>query len=59
EGLYRVNVDVLEKAARRLSDLLSNERALSENVEKNFEIGKKYLSLQSLQGYLQEILSRI
>ncbi|WP_041082125.1 glycosyltransferase family 4 protein [Thermotoga profunda] len=59
EGLYRVDVDVLKKAARRLSDLLSNEQALSENVEKNFEIGKKYLSLQSLQGYLQEILSRI
>ncbi len=59
EGLYKVDVDVLEKAAKKLSELLFDKKALSENVQKNFEIGKRHLSLQSLQQHLQKILSCI
>lgn len=56
---YKVEASILDKAAKRLNELLSCPKELSEIAEKNFEIGKKHLSLQSLQKYLQEMLARL
>lgn len=59
EGFYKVETNLLHKAAMRLNEILSCPEELSKIVEKNFKIGKKYLSLQSLQEHLQEILAQL
>lgn len=56
EGFYKVDESKLEVAARRLKDLISEPEKLSRIVQKNFELGKKHLSLQSLRERLEEIL---
>jgi len=56
KALYEVENVLLEKAASELKMLLSNKRLLQEKVQHNFEIGKKYLSLQSLQEKVKEVL---
>lgn len=59
EGLYKVNEAKLRKAAERLKELLLHPEKLSIIVEKNFEIGKKHLSLEKLQQYLVSILKQL
>ncbi|MBC7121964.1 MAG: glycosyltransferase family 4 protein [Pseudothermotoga sp.] len=59
EGLYRVDVQRLDDAAERLKELLCDPKRLSEIVEKNFQIGRTHLSLESLKLLLKNILMRI
>ncbi len=59
EGFYRVDESKLEKAAERLKELLTRPEELSNIVEKNFEIGKKHLSLEKLQQCLADILKQL
>jgi len=59
EGLYRVDVQRLDDAAERLKELLCDPKRLSEIVEKNFQIGRTHLSLESLKLLLKNILRRI
>lgn len=59
EGLYRLDVQRLDDAARRLKQLLCDPERLSEIVEKNFQIGRTHLSLERLKLLLENILKQI
>ncbi|MGB9820152.1 MAG: glycosyltransferase [Pseudothermotoga sp.] len=55
---YEIDQGILKKAAEELLKLFSNPTLLEKNVQHNFRIGKKYLSLESLHGYLKETINR-
>ncbi|HBT39274.1 MAG: Glycosyl transferase group 1 [Thermotoga sp. 50_1627] len=57
EGLYRVDAQMLNSAAERLKELLSDPSELSTIVEKNFETGRTHLSLERLKLLLGQILN--
>lgn len=59
EGLYRVDVRVLDDAAQKLKRLLLDPDLRETIVEKNFEIGRKFLSLERLEASLKEILESL
>jgi len=59
EGLYRLDVQRLDDATRRLKQLLCDPERLSEIVEKNFQIGRTHLSLERLKLLLENILKQI
>jgi glycosyltransferase involved in cell wall biosynthesis len=59
EGLYKLDVQRLDDAARRLKQLLCDPERLSKIVEKNFQIGRTHLSLERLKLLLENILKQI
>ncbi|MCS7175895.1 glycosyltransferase [Pseudothermotoga sp.] len=59
ESLYKIDQAKIEKAAEKLKWLLSHPEELSKVVEKNFQIGKKHLSLEKLQQYLTFLFNRL
>ncbi|MEN3009046.1 MAG: glycosyl transferase family 1, partial [Pseudothermotoga sp.] len=59
EGLYKIDQAKIEKAAEKLKWLLSHPEELSKVVERNFQIGKKHLSLEKLQQYLTFLFNRL
>jgi hypothetical protein len=59
DGFFKVERPVLTKAAISLKELISDPNLLESQVKRNFEIGKKYLSLDSLKGYVGSILRNI
>ncbi|AEH51679.1 glycosyltransferase family 4 protein [Pseudothermotoga thermarum] len=59
EGFWTVPKERLRKTAQEVTDVLSNKVELSRIVEKNFEIGKRNLSLTNLAEYLNMILEKL
>ncbi|MEJ5228687.1 MAG: glycosyltransferase family 4 protein [Pseudothermotoga sp.] len=55
-GFYEIDRSVLQKAALKLKELLSNQEILQEKVQRNYYIGKKHLSLENLRECINEIL---
>lgn len=55
-GKYRVNQNEIIKAKDKIFDILFNKQKASNVVQKNFELGKKYFSYETLQKKLKQIL---
>lgn len=55
-GKYRVNQNEIIKAKDKIFDILFNKEKASYVVQKNFELGKKYFSYETLQKKLKQIL---
>jgi len=55
EQLYETDVDILRERASELKKLLSNPNHLHKIVQHNFEIGKEFLSLKSLQRHFEKV----
>ena len=56
-SLVRVKEDVEMKAAEELFNILFNKELYKKTVNENFEIGKKFYSLESLQKIIENILN--
>ncbi len=56
KGLTHVNNDVIEYAAEECIKVLLDKEYRENIVNINFKIAKKYFSLKSLRGYLEEII---
>ncbi|WP_232617947.1 hypothetical protein [Thermosipho africanus] len=57
DGLVNVDEEVEIKAAEELFEILFDKEAYEKTVNENFEIGKKFYSLESLQKIIQGILN--
>ncbi len=55
-GLAQVTPQVIETAADQAVDLLTNPELRRDTVEHNFQVGRKYYSLESLRGYLAPLV---
>jgi glycosyltransferase involved in cell wall biosynthesis len=55
-GKYRVNQNEIIKAKDKIFDILFNKEKASNVVQKNFELGKKYFSYETLEKKLKQIL---
>ncbi|RAO99478.1 hypothetical protein PW5551_03030 [Petrotoga sp. 9PW.55.5.1] len=55
-GKYRVNQNEIIKAKDKIFDILFNKEKASYVVQKNFELGKKYFSYETLEKKLKQIL---
>jgi glycosyltransferase involved in cell wall biosynthesis len=55
-GLVQVAPQVIEAAADRAVELLTDARLRQETVEHNFQIGRRHYSLESLRGYLAPLM---
>ncbi|ABR31540.1 glycosyl transferase family 1 [Thermosipho melanesiensis] len=56
ENIVKVEEDIIEKAADKLFKILFDKESYEYTVNKNFEIGKKYYSLESLEKIIKNIL---
>ena len=57
-GLVQVAPQVIEAAADRAVELLTDVRLRQETVEHNFQLGRQHYSLESLRGYLAPLMDR-
>lgn len=57
DSLVRVEENVEVKAAKELFNILFNKELYEKVVNENFEIGKKFFSLDTLQRIIEQILS--
>jgi hypothetical protein len=55
-GLVQVAPEIIQRAAREMLALLTDAHLRAEVTEHNFEIARRYYSLEALHGYLQELL---
>jgi glycosyltransferase involved in cell wall biosynthesis len=55
-GLVQVAPQVIEAAADRAVELLTDAWLRQETVERNFRLGRQYYSLESLRGYLAPLV---
>jgi hypothetical protein len=56
KGMYRVNQEEIKKAKDQILDILFDSKKVYEITQKNFELGKKYFSYQTLEKKLKELL---
>ncbi|QTA37557.1 glycosyltransferase family 4 protein [Thermosipho ferrireducens] len=56
ENIVKVEEDIIEKASLKLFEILFNKELYEYTVNKNFEIGKNYYSLESLEKIIKDIL---
>ncbi len=59
EGFWTVPKEKLRETAQKVIDVLSNKAELNRIVEKNFDIGKRNLSLMNLAEHLNMIFERL
>jgi glycosyltransferase involved in cell wall biosynthesis len=55
-GLVQVAPEIIQRAAQEMLALLTDAHLRAEVTEHNFEIARRYYSLEALHGYLQELL---
>ena len=55
-GLVQVAPQVIEAAADQAVELLTDARLRQETVEHNFQVGRQHYSLESLRGYLTQLV---
>ena len=55
-GLVQVAPQVVEAAADQAVELLTDARLRQETVEHNFQLGRQHYSLESLRGYLAQLV---
>ncbi len=55
-GLVQVAPQVIEAAADQAVELLTDDRLRQETVEHNFQLGRQHYSLESLRGYLAQLV---
>ena len=58
-GLVRLPAEVIPRATNEAITVLTDPEVRARMVEHNFELGKRYYSLESLEGYLKEILAGV
>ena len=58
-GFYEIDKNILQKAAKKLAGLIGRTEELEKKVKQNFDIGKKYLSLESLEKRLDELMKNL
>jgi len=58
-GFYEIDKNILQKAAKKLAGLIGKTEELEKKVKQNFDIGKKYLSLESLEKRLDELMKNL
>jgi len=58
-GFYEIDKNILQKAAKKLARLIGRTEELEKKVKQNFDIGKKYLSLESLEKRLDELMKNL
>ena len=56
QGLVTIAPEVIERAADEGIELLTNAKIRQETVEHNFNVGKKYYSLDALYIYLEQLM---
>ncbi|RKX56059.1 MAG: glycosyl transferase family 1 [Thermotoga sp.] len=56
-GLVKIKHESLVESACRAVDYLTNAHLRAKMVEHNFDLGRRYYSLQALEDYLREIFS--
>ncbi len=56
DGFVEVSPKRLDEAAEKVMEILFDESKYRAMVEKNFEIGRKYYSLERLREYLEKLL---
>jgi hypothetical protein len=54
--MYRVNQNEIIKAKEEIFQILFNAQRASEIVQKNFKLGKKYFSYETLEKKLKNLL---
>ncbi len=57
--LVYINDEIIDKAAMKAFDYLFDKNKRQNSVDKNFEIGKKYFSMESLYNQLTAILNTL
>jgi len=57
-GLVQVEPEVIEAAADRAVELLTDARLRRETVEHNFQVARQHYSLEALRGYLTRLMER-
>jgi len=55
-GLARVQADVIERAADEAIELLTNAETRQKAVERNFQLGQKYYSMDALRDILGKLM---
>jgi glycosyltransferase involved in cell wall biosynthesis len=55
-GLVQIAPHVIEAAADRAVELLTDVRLRQKTVEHNFQLGRQHYSLESLRGYLEPLI---
>jgi glycosyltransferase involved in cell wall biosynthesis len=55
-GLVTIAPETIESAADQAVELLINPQLRTETVEHNFNIGKKYFSMDALHSYLEQLM---
>jgi len=58
-GLVRVEQAVIEAAADRAVELLTDAQLRQETVEHNFQVGRQHYSLEALRGYLTPLMEQM
>lgn len=58
-GLVRVSSEVTDRAAKEALPVLTDRAAREAVVGRNYQLGKRHYSLETLEQYLKEILSRV
>ncbi|NUU98551.1 mannosylglucosylglycerate synthase [Marinitoga sp. 1138] len=56
DGFVTVNREILEKAADELIEILFNKEKYYGIIERNFEVGKKYFSFDTLENIIRNLL---
>jgi glycosyltransferase involved in cell wall biosynthesis len=57
-GLMTVDQALIEAAADQAVDLLTDAKLRRETVERNYELGRRHYSLESLRSYLEPLVHR-
>jgi glycosyltransferase involved in cell wall biosynthesis len=57
-GLTTISEANIQRAAQRAVEVLTDSSAREEMVDRNFDLGREFYSLESLEWYLEEVIGR-
>jgi glycosyltransferase involved in cell wall biosynthesis len=58
QGLAQVRPEIIETAADKAVELLTNTQQYQETVEHNFQVGQTYYSMNALRHHLKELMDK-